>query len=560
MTQALAQEQGERLIDELLREQQQLTAVQRFAQKHASAERPLHETHYRSLLPATGPSTGEQYAFEVDLDACSGCKACVSACHSLNGLDDGETWRTVGILQGGDSHSPMLQHVTSACHHCLEPACMIGCPVNAYEKDDVTGIVRHLDDQCIGCQYCTLTCPFDVPQYHAGKGIVRKCDMCSDRLAADEAPACVQSCPSSAIRITVVSRQQILQNSETNIFLPGAPGPQLTLPSTTYKSSKPFPRNLLPADYYRAAPQHGHLALVVMLVLTQLSVGAFLTSAWISELVQTPTPPMVSLLYSVAALLLGLLGMGAAIFHLGRPLYAFRALLGLKTSWLSREILAFNLFAAAAVLCAITRFVAQRTSWDAANRWADGLHWLAVVTGIGGVVCSVLIYSVTGRVLWRFLPTLFRFLATTLLLGTAATLAVSTLAGLLSPAAAEFSANVVRAGCPILVALTLVKLAFEAMALLHLWDKQLSPMKRTAMLLTGDLSLTYVRRLFFGMLGGVTLPLLTLQQFAVTGLKPHFSLIVCLLMLLCLIAGELSERYLFFAAVSAPKMPGGILR
>ena len=70
---------------------------------------------------------------------------------------------------------------------------MHGCPVGAYEKDALTGIVRHLDDQCIGCRYCMLTCPYEVPQYSVRKGIVRKCDMCADRLAESEAPACVQA-------------------------------------------------------------------------------------------------------------------------------------------------------------------------------------------------------------------------------------------------------------------------------------------------------------------------------------------------------------------------------
>ena len=52
------------------------------------------------------------------------------------------------------------------------PACMSGCPVGAYEKDADTGIVKHLDDQCIGCQYCTFTCPYEVPQYSPKRGIV----------------------------------------------------------------------------------------------------------------------------------------------------------------------------------------------------------------------------------------------------------------------------------------------------------------------------------------------------------------------------------------------------
>ena len=116
----------------------------------------------------------------------------------------------------------MLQHVTTACHHCLEPACLNGCPVDAYEKDPVTGIVKHLDDQCIGCQYCTLTCPYDVPKFNAGKGIVRKCDMCSDRLAAGEAPGVRAGVPDT--RRSGSGRRRARRSSRTreaDAFLPG---------------------------------------------------------------------------------------------------------------------------------------------------------------------------------------------------------------------------------------------------------------------------------------------------------------------------------------------------
>jgi len=139
------------LLQQFLREQQELTAVERFSQLHESSEMPAQAKYYSSLLPVTKPKSGQQYGFSVDLDRCTGCKACVTACHSLNGLEDGETWRAVGLLHGGSAAAPMQQTVTTACHHCIEPACMEGCPVNAYEKDAVTGIVRHLDDQCIGC-------------------------------------------------------------------------------------------------------------------------------------------------------------------------------------------------------------------------------------------------------------------------------------------------------------------------------------------------------------------------------------------------------------------------
>ena len=134
------------LIEAYLIEQQSLSAVDRFSQRHAGESVPLQSRYYRDLMPLSPPKPGQQYAFEVDLDSCSGCKACVTACHELNGLDEDETWRSVGLLLGGTTELPILQHVTSACHHCLEPACLLGCPVNAYAKDPLTGIVKHLDD------------------------------------------------------------------------------------------------------------------------------------------------------------------------------------------------------------------------------------------------------------------------------------------------------------------------------------------------------------------------------------------------------------------------------
>src|SRR6516165_4393551 len=346
--------EGHTLIDDLLGEQQLLTPVARFSLKQELGSLPAQAKYYRDLLPFTLPGAGQQYAFAVDLDACTGCKACVTACHSLNGLDEGETWRDVGTLFGGTGAEPIQQTVTTACHHCLDPACMNGCPVNAYDKDPVTGIVRHLDDQCIGCQYCILKCPYDVPKYSKKRGIVRKCDMCSSRLAVGEAPACVQACPNEAIRITIVNIEQIAaERRQKNSFLPTAPESDYTLPTTQYFTAKNLPANLWPADFYKIKPEHSHLPLVVMLVLTQLSVGAFsfaigLRLFFPAQLVRTVTP-----FHSVVALLLGLVALGASTMHLGRPLYAWRAFVGLKTSWLSREIIIFGLFARVSVIYAV---------------------------------------------------------------------------------------------------------------------------------------------------------------------------------------------------------------
>src|SRR5580765_8387465 len=101
------------LIDKLLAEQRQLTAVEQFSRTHDACE--VRGRRYERLMPASAPASGQQYAFEVDLDKCSGCKACVTACHSLNGLDDGEAWREVGELISDDWRRPARQVVTTAC-------------------------------------------------------------------------------------------------------------------------------------------------------------------------------------------------------------------------------------------------------------------------------------------------------------------------------------------------------------------------------------------------------------------------------------------------------------
>ena len=225
------------LLEQFLAEQSDMTAVERFSARHDAEVVPSRSGFYRDLIPLARPRPGQQYGFEVDLDSCTGCKACVTACHSLNGLDDDESWRSVGLLHGGTTALPLQQTVTTACHHCLDPACLTGCPVDAYEKDPVTGIVSHLDDQCIGCGYCTLTCPYEVPRFNASRGIVRKCDMCRGRLEVGEAPACVQACPTAAIRISLVDTAALAAEAMTGgQLVPGAPPSAITLPTTVYRT------------------------------------------------------------------------------------------------------------------------------------------------------------------------------------------------------------------------------------------------------------------------------------------------------------------------------------
>lgn len=548
-TTPFAENSGVRLLlADLLREQQDLTAVERFSQFHE------HETHarqamfYRELIPLTQPSDGEQYAFNVDMDACSGCKACVTACHSLNGLEEEETWRDVGLMTGGSLELPVLQHVTTACHHCVEPACLHGCPTRAYEKDSVTGIVRHLDDQCMGCQYCVLMCPYEVPKFSPAKGIVRKCDMCRQRLAADEAPACVQACPNQAITITIVKKADVLARAAANDFLPYTPDAKITKPTTRFITNREASDALRPVDVGREVPAPAHGPLVLMLVLTQMSVGllfaAFAGFAFGEEqsflvLKNGWTFAPHHVLAILAAVIGGAGGM-AAMLHLGRPLVAVRAWMGWRTSWLSREIVAFGIYGGLSSLFAASLFFDRipelRKLPTAVLPYLMGAS--AMVVGIVGIVCSVMIYAATKRPYWSVVNAGIKFGLTAVLFGLASSLYGDGRTGLVV----------------LLILAALGKLVFEGTVLCELRDDGLNPLASTARLLTGPLRFVFFARLALGILGGAWVPAMLL-------LADSLSLAAVMIVVtssLFLLAGELAERYLFFTAVVAPRMPGAM--
>jgi Fe-S-cluster-containing dehydrogenase component/DMSO reductase anchor subunit len=544
------------LIGSFLKEQGDLTAVERFAQFHEDAEEPLQGRYYSALMPTEPPGPGQQYAFEVDLDRCSGCKACVAACHNLNGLDEGESWREVGLVLGGRPGLPVLQHVTTACHHCLDPACLNVCPVDAYEKDPVTGIVQHLDDQCFGCQYCTLACPYDAPKFRPGKGIVRKCDMCSDRLAAGEAPACIQACPNEAIRIRIVDREGVIARAESNVFLPGASDPRYTLPTTTYRSGHlRESADVQPADDPHVEPEHAHWPLIIMLVLTQLWVGGFVVE--LAAVAVGATRDIGTVLHTALSLGLGYVGLLASVLHLGRPLFAYRALIGLRHSWLSREVLNFALFAGLA-----TVFVALdvlRPQWlPMSTGLRAALLGSVVILGLAGLASSVMVYHVVRREFWRALYGGIKFAGTGVVLGLATAMVTTAITWAWRPdvpsAIAPYPLCATAIG---LIAATSAKLAFEAWIVRGFARSERMTLRKTAILLTGTLRRPARLRQLLGLTGGVILPALAIAA-AAWG-NPRTSAAVAIVALAASIGAEIAERYLFFTAVVRPKMPGGLL-
>ena len=590
------------LVGILLAEQQSLSAVEAFSEAHDRMENgpgenagpvqqdsePDQAVYYRRLMPATQPAEDQQYAFEVDLDACSGCKACVVACHTLNGLEETESWRKVGTLTIGEPTStttsdPLpiaiapestsastatlqtsgVQHVTTACHHCEDPGCLNGCPVKAYDKDPVTGIVRHLDDQCIGCKYCTMMCPYEVPKYSKRLGIVRKCDMCHQRLSVGEAPACVQSCPNEAIAIRTVSTGQEFAISDR--LVAGAPVSSITKPTTQYvgKRSEAM-KTAVPQDLSIDPVAESHWPLAVMLVATQISVAMVLIerlAASVGWVTGNPISFEATRLNATIAFAIGMVGLNLAPLHLGQPLRAWRVFLGLRTSWLSREAIILGKYVGAltaAVALMWLPVAAQYTpewitemipSWVVIPSWADkAALGTSVLLGIAGLYSSAMIYIATKRKLWRSSRTLPRFFGTGVVVGAAATALAFWIMG-------ESSVAVIS--CLLLAALSAtIKLCWEGS--FHLHRDLTSPNydsldARAHRLMTNELDTGRRARLLAGWVGvvfSVVSIAVVASQFQVLawGLLP--------IAVIGLLAGEILERLLYFMSVVYDRMPG----
>lgn len=140
------------------------------------------------------------YAILTDLTKCIGCEACVWACKEINELprDDGAkklgstTWTTIERRHG--------VNIRRQCMHCLDPTCASACPVAALEKTSLGPVIYH-EDRCIGCRYCIMACPFEIPKYEWDSVLpkVQKCIMCYEkRVSEGGQPACTEACPTGA--------------------------------------------------------------------------------------------------------------------------------------------------------------------------------------------------------------------------------------------------------------------------------------------------------------------------------------------------------------------------
>ena len=473
------------------------------------------EARTRTLQP-TGlpapPGTGEQYRFHFDMSKCIGCHCCEVACNEQNGNPADIQWRRVGEIEGGSYPFTKRFHLSMGCNHCVEPSCLIGCPVDAYTKDSLTGLVLHSADACIGCQYCTWNCPYGVPQYNSERGVVGKCDMCYGRLGEGREPACVNACPEGAIQVEVVNIAQWRQDYALQANAPGMPSAEHTISTTRITLPEALPAAMEKADYHRVRPELPHWPLVLMLVLTQMSVGAFV-AIWLMQI----GGRMDVLRPALAALAAGFVALGAATLHLGRPIYAYRALKMWRRSWLSREVLLFTLFSLAAAAYA-------GALWMGIPGVA-GLGALTSVLGVLGISSSAYIYLVPARPAWNNGHTIAEFFLTGALLGSL------------------FPSVVLRSGMPeaalyVAAAAGAAQLFNQILKFFTMFRSEEFELRACLQLLSGELQTPLAWRVALLLAGGILAPLLG---------QPIPALALAM-------AAEIIGRYLFFVSVVPKNM------
>jgi Fe-S-cluster-containing dehydrogenase component len=147
-----------------------------------------------------------------DTTKCIGCKACVVACREANGLEpdtsldglhqapldlNGRTKNVIKLYKEGDK----VSFFKAQCMHCVDPACASACMLHSLSKDEKTGIVGYDPQYCVGCRYCQVACPFNVPKFEYAKAVPKivKCELCRHLLAQGRIPACCDVCPRQAV-------------------------------------------------------------------------------------------------------------------------------------------------------------------------------------------------------------------------------------------------------------------------------------------------------------------------------------------------------------------------
>ena len=139
----------------------------------------------------------------VDINKCLACRSCELACsvaHSSSGVLAGALnekplpARMIGLESSGTDCAPIK------CIHCDEAPCVEVCPAGALQKKPGQVSVSVESDLCVGCKMCTIVCPLGVLQISVAGRSALKCESCSELTEKGKDPACVQACPTKALR------------------------------------------------------------------------------------------------------------------------------------------------------------------------------------------------------------------------------------------------------------------------------------------------------------------------------------------------------------------------
>ena len=149
-----------------------------------------------------------------DITRCIGCRKCEEACNKVNELPAPQTpFDDLKVLEQKRRTTPKEYTVVNQfeaegptfvkkqCNHCQEPACASACFVKAFTKTP-EGAVIYNEKVCVGCRYCMIACPFEIPTYEYNEPFtprVMKCTMCHPRISKGLLPGCVEACPTEAL-------------------------------------------------------------------------------------------------------------------------------------------------------------------------------------------------------------------------------------------------------------------------------------------------------------------------------------------------------------------------
>ncbi len=181
------------------------------------------------------PAYQEPVGVLVDTTRCIGCRTCEFACAEANGLLAPDADRRVldeerrtsetqwTVVNRYDTDAGRI-FVKRQCMHCIQPACASACLTKAMHKTS-EGPVVWREGKCMGCRFCMISCPFDMPkfEYHSPVPKIQKCGLCWERLQEGAQPACVQNCPMKALSfgrrrdLIDEARQRIQENPDKYI-------------------------------------------------------------------------------------------------------------------------------------------------------------------------------------------------------------------------------------------------------------------------------------------------------------------------------------------------------